>query len=375
MPTNRKFRIAVASIGLLLMVTLAAPGVDPLPAQLSDEAFWRLFTTLSEPGGVFSGENYVSNEPRYAELMSELQKAAKPGGVYIGVGPEQNFNYIAAIRPKMAFIVDIRRQNAVEHLMYRALFELSPDRATFLSRLFSRNRPQGLLETSTVNQLMRAYAPLPEDSAAFARTLEEVRKKLGSDRGFALTGEDFAAIEKILKVFSQQGTGTNYASDSAVGLRVARGEVAIFPTYAALMEAADSSGKQWSFLSTEANYRFVRDMETNGMIVPVVGDFAGPQALRGIGQYLKDHGAIVTAFYTSNVEDFFLQPRPPALGIVNGGWTNYVNNVRSLPSDDNSVFVRWRATQEPGRLGPLRRMLQAAEEGRIRTTADLMAVQ
>ena len=375
MPTSRRLSKAVAAISsFLLILAVSTHGVDPLPAQLSDEAFWKLFTMLSEPGGVFSGENYVSNEPRYAELMSELQKTTKPGGVYIGVGPEQNFNYIAAIRPRLAFIVDIRRQNAIEQLMYRALFELSPDRAAFLSRLFSRGRPQGLSEASTVNELMRAYAG-PEDPAAFGRTLEEVRKKLGPDRNFTLTNDDFAAIEKILKVFSQQGTGTNYASDSAVGLRVARGENAVFPTYAALMQATDSGGKQWSFLSSEENYRFVREMQTNGMIVPVVGDLAGPKALRSIGQYLKDHGAVVTAFYTSNVEDFFLQPRPPALGIVNGGWKNYVDNVRSLPSDDSSVFLRWRATQEPGRLGSLRKMLRAAEEGRIRTTADLMAVQ
>ena len=57
--------------------------------------------------------------------------------------PEQNFTYIAALKPKMAFIIDIRRGNLQLHLMYKALFELSSDRADFIFRLFSRKRPEG----------------------------------------------------------------------------------------------------------------------------------------------------------------------------------------------------------------------------------------
>ena len=50
------------------------------------------------------------------------------------MGPEQNFTYIAKIRPRIAFIVDIRRQAIIQHLMYKAVFHLSPDRVQFLSR-------------------------------------------------------------------------------------------------------------------------------------------------------------------------------------------------------------------------------------------------
>ena len=63
--------------------------------------------------------------------------------MYLGVGPEQNFTYIVALRPKLAFIVDIRRGNMNEHLLYKAFIELSADRADFLSRLFARPRPAG----------------------------------------------------------------------------------------------------------------------------------------------------------------------------------------------------------------------------------------
>ena len=64
--------------------------------------------------------------------------------MYLGVGPEQNFPYIIALKPGMAIIFDMRRGNLHEHLLYKAMFELSNDRADFLSRLFSRARPAGL---------------------------------------------------------------------------------------------------------------------------------------------------------------------------------------------------------------------------------------
>lgn len=222
---------------------------------------------------------------------------------------------------------------------------------------------------------MRAYSALPENPRVFSSTLQEVRSKLERDRGFALMEADFSAIEKIMKAFSQQGSGTNYASDSPVGARIARGEANVFPTYAALMEAADSNGNRWSYLSTEENYLFVRNLEIKGLVVPVVGDFAGPKALRAIGQYVKDHDAVVATFYTSNVEDFFLRPRPAQLNIVNGGWQAYMGNISSLPINDSSVFLRWETTQAPGRIATVRETLQAEKEGRIKTPQDLHKIR
>ena len=82
-----------------------------LPERLSDQEFWRLMEELSEPNGYFRSDNLLSNEQVFARVIPELVSAAKPGGVYLGVGPEQNFTYIAAIKPKIAFIIDIRRGN------------------------------------------------------------------------------------------------------------------------------------------------------------------------------------------------------------------------------------------------------------------------
>ena len=98
-------------------------------------------TELSEADGFFRSDNLVSNELFMQRVIPDLTRIVKPGRVYLGVGPEQNFTYIAAIKPAMAFIIDVRRGNLQLHLMYKALFELSSDRADFVSRLFSLKRP------------------------------------------------------------------------------------------------------------------------------------------------------------------------------------------------------------------------------------------
>ena len=139
---------------------LSAPrlrAADTLPTEIADDAFWQLIESTSEASGAFQSENFLSNETGYQAVIPLLKQSTSPDGVYMGVGPEQNFTYIAAIHPKIAFIVDIRRQNMLEHLLYKALFEMSADRAEFVSRLFSLKRPAGLSEQSTVDELFRAY--------------------------------------------------------------------------------------------------------------------------------------------------------------------------------------------------------------------------
>src|SRR5687767_9735913 len=138
-----------SSAGLILIAAaVLAPArsssqtaTETLPASLSDAQFWKLSGDLSEPAGSFRSENLVGNEQTHQYVLSELRQAARPGGVYMGVAPDQNFTYIAAVRPRIAFIVDIRRGNLLQHLMYKAVFAMSQDRREFISRLFSKPRP------------------------------------------------------------------------------------------------------------------------------------------------------------------------------------------------------------------------------------------
>ena len=72
----------------------AAVAPESLPQRLSDADFWRLTIDLSEPNGSFRSENLVSNEHTFQIRHSALIKTVKPGGVYLGVAPDQNFTYI-----------------------------------------------------------------------------------------------------------------------------------------------------------------------------------------------------------------------------------------------------------------------------------------
>ena len=92
-------------LGLALVVGIASSSVrrhrgprppTRFPTRLTDAEFWRLSEELSEPGGYFRSDNLLSNELYYPEVLPGLVERVKPGGVYLGVGPEQNFNYIVA---------------------------------------------------------------------------------------------------------------------------------------------------------------------------------------------------------------------------------------------------------------------------------------
>src|ERR1700733_4150785 len=135
--------------------------------------FWSGIKGLAEPGGEFLSENLLSNEGRFQFVIPDLIDTVKPGGVYLGVGPEQNFTYIAAVKPAIAFIVDIRRGNLDLPLMNKGLFEVSADRADFVSRLFSRKRPAGRHQRSTAAQMFSAYAQVEPSDDLYLRNLRD----------------------------------------------------------------------------------------------------------------------------------------------------------------------------------------------------------
>src|SRR6186713_3209453 len=150
--------LLIATAVLVFVLGLASlRGADTLPTQLSDSDYWKLIAEFSEPDGHYPYTVITSNEIAYQEVIPQLTKAIAPGGAYLGVGPEQNFTYIAALRPKIAFIVDIRRNMMLEHLIYKAVFEMSADRVEFVSNLFSRPGPAQLRADSSVEAIFQAF--------------------------------------------------------------------------------------------------------------------------------------------------------------------------------------------------------------------------
>ncbi|HEX4681561.1 MAG TPA: hypothetical protein VH277_02565 [Gemmatimonadaceae bacterium] len=314
---------------LLVLSPVFVARSQSIAPRLTDKELWQLNSDFSEANGYFRSDNFLSNETGFQWVVPELKRRIPPGGVYLGVGPEQNFTYIVALQPKIAFIFDIRRGNMIAHLMYKALLETSNDRADFLSKLFSRPRPAGLDTSSTPQQLFDAYITAAPDSALFRRNLADVKSYLTKTHGFVMNDSDSKLMDYTYGAFFGGGPELNYSYPNRFGGGFGRGGM---PTYATLQQATDSAGKNWAYLATEANYRWLKDFESKNLLVPVVGDFAGPKAIRSVAQYLKDHHAIASAFYTSNVEQYLWQQADEA--------QRFYRNVATLPLDSTSTFIR-----------------------------------
>ena len=316
--------VLAASLTGLMVEPAVRAGRDRLPARLTDQEFWGLVSEFSEPGGSFRSDNLLSNERELQVVLPALAPSAGPGRVYLGVGPEQNFTYIAALRPAMAFIVDVRRGNLNLHLMYKALFELSADRAAFVSRLFSRKRPEPLDPGATAADLLTAIAAAEPSDALFQQNLEAITAQLATTHGFALARDDLEWIQYVLRAFFTHGPAITYASTGSFGGRSQ-------PTYAELMIATDADGRARIYLASEDRFLVVRDLHRRNLLVPVVGNFAGEKAIRAVARYLRERDARVAAFYLSNVEQYLQRA---------GLWPQFCANASTLPVDAASLFIR-----------------------------------
>ncbi len=322
---RRSLMLAAGSILCASVLALTGLGAtETLPSQLTDQEFWKLTTDFSEPDGFFRSDNLLSNEIWLQRVIPELTTTVKTPSVYMGVGPEQNFTYIAALRPKMVFLVDIRRGNFDLQLMYKALFEMSADRAEFVSKLFSKKRPAGLDRSSSAAEIFAAYRNVETSEALFKENLKAINDLLVTKHHFALSDGDLTGVEYVYHAFYNFGPALNYSSTGGFGGRSQ-------PTYAELMASTDEAGVSRSFLANEENFLFLKALEGKNLLVPVVGNFAGPKAIRAVGDYVKTRGATVSAFYLSNVEQYLYQDRI---------WSNFCRNVATLPLDASSTFIR-----------------------------------
>jgi hypothetical protein len=323
--------LLAAAVVLLVSSALAyqARGRETLPSALSDASFWSLSERLSEADGSFvsrsgSPDNLLSNENGISSVAAELAARVKPGGVYLGVGPEQNFTYIAAMRPRLAFIIDIRRGNRNLHLMYKALFGLSATRSDFVGRLFSRRLAAATARTTAAELMADARRAPALDEAGYRANLAAIDAYLTRTHALPLSKLDLDGIEYVYRNFQRFGPDINYTSSI-------NGRSGAFGSYGTIQSLTDASGVGRTYLASDEAFAYVKEMEANNLIVPIVGDFAGPKALRNVGGYLRDHGAVVGAFYVSNVE---MDLRS------NGVWATFCANAASLPTDAASVFVR-----------------------------------
>ncbi|KPK91499.1 hypothetical protein AMJ80_07310 [bacterium SM23_31] len=339
-----------------LVHDLYAQRVEPI----APEKFTEIMNSLSEEGGYYQSDIWITNEQTYLDVIGLLKERSVQGGVYIGVAPNQNFTYIAAIKPELAFIVDIRHQNRMQHLVYKILFELSETRAEFFSYLFAKplDPKESPSVNADINEIVNYFYNIPSDRDMFNQTQSTIIDILQTKYNLALNSTDIREINAVLQVFYQYNL-----SITSGGGQNRRGR-SNRPTFAEILRLRDPAGKQLNAFNSREDYVYLRTMNLENKIIPVTGNFAGSKALSAVAQFLKERNLTVTAFYVSNVERYLFQDR-----IFN----NWARNVKLLPIDENSVFIRnissnYRAT----RLQLIQTFISNFDSGRYRSYYDLI---
>lgn len=343
----------------LAVAAARAPGAAAVEPSLTDLEFRTLIASVSERGGTFVTDNIISNEIALQDVLPALERTHR--GAYVGVGPEQNLTYITALQPSIAFVVDLQRGNQLLHLMYKAIVERSTDRADFLSRLFARPRPAGVGQDAAAVTLLEAYAPVPVSQSIAAAELRAVLDRLTRVHGMTLDRKDRETIARAYRSLYEGGPNLRGDFGRAASLP------SWIPSFAEMLSQTAPDGRNHGFLGSEANFQTLKAYESRNLIVPVVGDFAGDKALRGVGAYLRRRGMTVGTFYASNVEEYLFRT---------DAWKRFFRNLQSLPLDEHATLIRTYFTHgiEGMRelVDPMGPLLDAFGRGEITTYDDVI---
>jgi hypothetical protein len=318
------YRPFVLIVQSLVLFTAPAPiATRAVPVQ--GTAFSRLVERLSEPGGYFDSDNLVSNETSYLHVLPALGALGVRGGAYIGVGPEQNFSYIAEIKPEIAVLVDIRRDNLLLHLLFKAMFEVSRNRMEFLCLLYGRPVPDVLTRwnDATLEDLLTYLDITPRDTAGYARSHAALMDRV-TRFGVPIADSERVTLRRFHDEFHERGLDITFTSRG-------RPSRPGYPTERELYLATDLEGGKGSYLVTEERFRTVRDLERRDGVIPAVGDLSGPTAMKAIAGYLREINLPVSAFYLSNVEMYLFR---------GGTFPQFAENVKALPATASSVLIR-----------------------------------
>ena len=186
-----------------------------------------------------------------------------------------------------------------------------------------------------------------------------------------MTGDRTAGqrVREKPAVVDDRGAGHEHVPDAVRALRYSNAQSswrARYPSFEDLQLATDGQGLNRAYLATESAFTFLKALQHRNLVVPVVGDFAGPRALRAVGGYLAARGASVTTYYTSNVEQYLFQ---------SDDWKRFFTNVSTLPLDSSSTFIRavfnFNTIASPtGTPGPRSRTMLASIKDQVQAFAD-----
>ncbi len=228
------------------VATSAGLGPASLVALTDDQR--AAFTAGSADEPIPVDIHYVqSNETRHDLYFDFI---ANKGGAYVGVGSDQNFTMMAALRAEYAFLMDIDYRVVDLHRMYEVLVE-------------ANETPRALVDAWHAKNAVSTRARLDE---AFAGLDEKARARLL--RGFATARETvYRHLERVI--------------------------------------ARNRDGQPSTWLSDPEHYAHIRAMYQTDRVRMMPGNLAGDVSLRTVATACKALGVPVHALYMSNAEEYF----------------------------------------------------------------------
>ena len=220
----------IASIPSEWAAAFSAVEADPHPEKLTrDSHYW------------------ISDERRH-DLFKET--ISDSGGVFIGLGTDQNYLMAAWAKPEVLVPLDFDQMVVNIHYVFRVIFLKAKTPEEFISLWSEEN------EASTRELLKTAYA---DRSEAFRKGILRAFKQ----------GAKFVRrrLTRIVKSFGRLGIPT--------------------------------------FLSDQGQYQYIVDMFKANRIFPVRGDLTAQKTVKQVGDAARKCGLTIRTLYLSNAEQYF----------------------------------------------------------------------
>jgi hypothetical protein len=305
--------------------------------------------TDAVPASNYESDCFVTSEAGYNDvLVRRVPSGDLTTGAYVGVGPDQNFIYAGVLRPRLVLIVDARMDNLLEHLVFKLLMERAETPLEYLAALFSRELPPGATAVEPgPGPLLAAFDALPVSAAAHESTVKWIKAELPRRCGGLapyLHRVDYLCGE----FFTRQLDVTSVSATLLANLDYV-------PTMREVIGARETHGVNLHYLTDPARYGYVRSLQVNDRIIPVLGNLSSQQAIMQVNELLRASGEKVSHLYLSNLEEFLLgrylmnderiARRPNPSGLLSGdhgaAYRELLNRIGQLDLGDDAALIRF----------------------------------